>query len=513
MRAVQEQKLRQILKKNSNSRFGKDCKFIRLREYRDFRDAVPITGYQDYEPYVEAMIRGEQHQLTEERVNLLEPTGGTDGASKLIPYTAGLQREFMAGVQPWLADLYANYRSLKNGTSYWSISPLGNWYYWKESAIPIGFEDDSDYFGPLGGILQSIYPVPKQVRGIREMENFRFVTTLLLLRAPGLRLISVWNPSFLTILTDYIDENRELLTKNIRDGMLTWPREEQNLPHLRLSSDRGRASQLSRAFAQSDWTTHVWPRLSLISCWTDGESGRLSGALQRRFPGVPIQGKGLLATEGIVSFPLISAGGSVLAYRSHFYEFVTETGDVLQAHELEPGMSCSPLLTTSGGLYRYKLGDRVSIEGFYRELPVLRFLGRERTSDLVGEKITELFAAGVLNNLFAGDTPDFALLAPLTLDGSYHYGLFYDGGNRPLPRRAELDRLLAENFHYAYARRLGQLQEVEIRPVRGEGNRIFHDFQMKKGKKAGDIKLVRLYLGTDIEDCFPRREEDAHYAD
>src|SRR5207253_83294 len=97
----------------------------------------------------------------------------------------------------------------------------------------------------------------------------------------------------------------------------------------------------------------LWPRLALISCWSDGHAQRAIAAMRTRFPRVELQGKGLLATEGVVSFPLLDAGGSIAAVTSHFLEFVEPNGsDARGVEELETGRTYEVLLTTSGGLYR-----------------------------------------------------------------------------------------------------------------------------------------------------------------
>ena len=63
---------------------------------------------------------------------------------------------------------------------------------------------------------------------------------------------------------------------------------------------------------------------------TDGHAARYVGPLRSYFD-YPIQSKGLLATEGVVSFPLVDRratpflnqhNASALAVTSHFYEFI-----------------------------------------------------------------------------------------------------------------------------------------------------------------------------------------------
>ena len=95
----------------------------------------------------------------------------------------------------------------------------------------------------------------------------------------------------------------------------------------------------------------LWPRLSLLSMWTDAQAAHSVGPACHRFQGVEVQGKGLLATEGVVSLPLFGAPAPVLAVRSHFFEFLDPEHPNARprlAHELEVGRTYSVLLSTSG---------------------------------------------------------------------------------------------------------------------------------------------------------------------
>ncbi len=69
-------------------------------------------------------------------------------------------------------------------------------------------------------------------------------------------------------------------------------------------------------------TKDIWPYLTLISCWTSAYAKTYVSDIMQYFPGVDIQGKGLLATEGIISFPLVGKNGYVLSAQSHFFEFI-----------------------------------------------------------------------------------------------------------------------------------------------------------------------------------------------
>src|SRR5206468_2600321 len=211
---------------------------------------------------------------------------------------------------------------------------------------------------------------------------------------------------------------------------------------------------------------------------------------ERAFPGVEIQPKGLLATEGFVTIPF--AGRWPLAIRSHFFEFLSEDdGSPRFAWELEEGGIYSVVLTTGGGLYRYRLQDRVRVEGFVEKTPSLRFLGKEgHVSDLRGEKLHESFVAGVLARVFgrAGIAPRFAMLAP---DES-GYALYLESERIPAGLAAEIDAELSANPQYRLCRALGQLAPVRLQPVgQGAYGRYLEECR-RRGQRWGDVKPLAL---------------------
>ena len=218
-------------------------------------------------------------------------------------------------------------------------------------------------------------------------------------------------------------------------GTLTWPQvtDIASLPTSELSvrANPERAAYL-RSTGPADLTA-IWPRLSLISCWMDGPSSAYATRLHAQFPQTPMQGKGLLATECFATFPLVNQPGAALSVRSHFFEFIehvestdgsaTDLPTVL-AHQLEQGKTYSLVVTTGGGLYRYRMHDLVEVLGHLHQLPLLRFVGKSnRTADYFGEKLSESFVAAVLAQLCRtiGLNPPFAMLVPYRMSGGFHY--------------------------------------------------------------------------------------------
>src|SRR5439155_20756984 len=141
---------------------------------------------------------GEARVLTADPVLLLEPTSGASGGEKLIPYTAGLRRQFQRGVAAWIADLYWHRPAVRRGRAYWSISPALGPPRRSSGGIPIGFADDAEYLGRLERFaLRRLLVAPPAVARLSDMAAFRYCTLLFLLAAEDLTLVSVWNPTFL----------------------------------------------------------------------------------------------------------------------------------------------------------------------------------------------------------------------------------------------------------------------------------------------------------------------------
>ena len=216
---TQLQLLRDYLARNADSAYGKTHDFGSIRNYDEFARRVPLTDYGDIEPWIERIRRGESDVLTSDTVTHLIPTSGSTGARKLIPFTTGLQCEFNRAISPWIASLYSRHPSVALGTAYWSISPALQIQDAEPSAVPIGFEDDLSYLGGAKKrLVNSVMAVPSELRQVSDMEQFRYLTLLCLLRKRDLRLISIWHPSFLSLLLDALPNCWESLLQDIEQG-------------------------------------------------------------------------------------------------------------------------------------------------------------------------------------------------------------------------------------------------------------------------------------------------------
>ncbi len=508
---AQRDVLRRILGANTTSEFGRDHDFARITQPHEFQQRVAPADYDAFAPLIARMASGEANVLTTEPVKLFEPSSGSTAASKLIPYTAALQREFQRGLAAWIGNLYISQASLMAGPAYWSVTPLTEGKRTTAGGIPIGFASDSDYLGPLGRLVEAVLAVPNGVKQLGEMEAFRYATLRHLLDREGLRLISVWNPTFLTLLLDALVVWWEPLLDDMARGTLTLP---ETVPAA-LAQELRRGLRPAWARAQRlrpldprDPATlaQVWPKLCVVSAWADGPAARFARQLQQRLPHVTLQPKGLLATEALVSLPWGGAPAPVLAVTAHFLEFMDADGRIRLAHELVRGGVYAVIVTTGGGLYRYQLRDQVEVVGHVAATPCIRFLGKgDRVADWFGEKLSEPFVTTVVEQVLAQATivPRFVLFAPADLPDGFAYTLYLEAETVVDCAQAAqaLDAALCANFHYAYCRRLGQLGPARVQRV-VDGAAIYLAVVQQRGVKLGNIKPALLDREPVWDDAF-----------
>lgn len=426
---AQERVLRRIVAAGESSAFGRAHDLRGARSPSAFASRVPLARWDDLAPWIERAASGEPDVLTTSPVTRFEPTSGSTRARKLVPSTPASRAELRRAVGAWVADTYGRDPALARGPAYWSISPTVPAER-TAGGIPVGFDDDASI---LGGWVEAVVRrgLVGPPRGL-DGEAFWGATADALIAARDLTLISVWSPSFGSLLLDAVER-------------------------------RGGAA---------------WPRLRLLSAWADASAAPEVERLRARLPGVAFQAKGLLATEGIVSVPF--GGAHPLALTSHYLELERDDGEVIPLWTARPGDEGCVVLTTGAGLWRYQLRDRIAVTARLRATPTIRFLGRQdRVSDLRGEKLAEPFVAAVL-----ADLPGFALLAP---EGD-RYVLYAEHAVDP----GAIDARLCENPHYRWCRSVGQLGPLGWVRVGPDAGARYVAHKAASGQRWGDVKLPRL---------------------
>lgn len=415
--------------------------------------------------HAQAVVARRRKPTKEEDVILYEPTSGSTGANKLIPYTEQLRREFMRAVNPWMASLYLRHPGLFLCTHYWAISPTTE-VHGADGDARCGFAEDREYLGSLRcRITRTLFPVSDIVRGVRAPASHLRLTALGLLASRRLGIVSVWHPSFFIRILEYMTEHAAELAHALATG--DWDAGFRKAPIRE-------GVRLGERLAARNYAA-VWPHLKVISCWDAAFAKADADRLRQMFPCVEVEGKGLLATEGVVTIPWF--GKRVAAVTSHTLAFETvdpETsepipGTAVGVDRLEVGRRYGVVLTTGNGFTDYRLGDVVECVGFVGRTPRLEFLYRSGgVSDLCGEKLHPAFVGTVISELSERHgAPRFAVLAPNINRAGYT--LWWEPAeDGELPSADELERRLCESYYYANAVELGQIRPAVVKEV-GDG--------------------------------------------
>ncbi|PKL79136.1 MAG: hypothetical protein CVV27_02300 [Candidatus Melainabacteria bacterium HGW-Melainabacteria-1] len=441
-----------------------------IQDYAAFCQ-LPLLSYEDIGPRIEAALTAGQGWLSRRAPVMYEPTSGSSGAAKLIPYTPALLRSFTSLFLCWAHDLLSQGPALKGGRIYFSVSPQFH-------ASGHGLADDSEYLtGPSSWLFKHFTLVPPGIKALSDPEDFFRVLALYLLAAEDLEVISVWSPSYLLAVLDYINGHRQELAEGLLQPTVTAGGRSFVLP---------RARRLKAELLKTEplpWTG-LFPALKLISCWGAGNAQPGFRQLQLLFPRALVQAKGLLATEAPISFPSLKYGAFLPLLTEVFFEFIDAQGQVLFIDQLEHGQSYELVISQASGLLRYRLGDRIQVTGRVGQTPCFDFVARgEAVCDLVGEKLNEAFVATVAAR-FGGN---YLFLVPDPLAACYV--LF---ASAPIDTEAFEAGLMASP-HYHNARQLRQLRPLQGGLLPELAVVIKQFFVQRRQMRLGDIKDRFLY--------------------
>ena len=91
---TQDKVLHYLLKKGERTVWGKKYQYHNIRTYEDYRTRIPISRYEDLQPYFERLLRGENYLLWPEKIEYFSKSSGTtSNKSKYIPVSASALRD------------------------------------------------------------------------------------------------------------------------------------------------------------------------------------------------------------------------------------------------------------------------------------------------------------------------------------------------------------------------------------------------------------------------------------
>ncbi|XP_070553124.1 GH3 domain-containing protein-like [Ptychodera flava] len=401
---AQEKFLAELLSENAKTEYGIRYDFAEVKNKVDYVAQVPLSTYKNYKDYVKKITKGEQRILTEDTVTYLSMTAGTTGAPTVIPTTytslGTYIKEFSVPTNYVVSRDFPSTKKLQKSL----MMTFPNVVSVTEGGLPIGplsgtSSDDSQ----LMWLMQT---TPKAVLGIREESKIIYIHILFALLDKNMcKIVSNFTSTVYTMFVA-LETNWEQLVDDIERGSLEAKsdisldvRQELNT---QLSPRPGRAAELRKEFEKGfdDIARRIWPSLVVIVAGDSGTVGHYGDLIRKKYVrDVPIYSSIYSATEcglGVNLWPLKERSNFVLRTRANFYEFIPIEETVnpdpktLFLDEVEVDEEYEVVVTTVGGLYRYRLGDVIKVTGFYNNCPVVEYrYKRSQSLSVVGENITE----------------------------------------------------------------------------------------------------------------------------
>jgi hypothetical protein len=495
LESVQRARLARWLSAVSRSPEGQKRGIRADWSWEEFVRQMPVTGYGDYAELISNQRERKQSLIIDSPVMRYQPTSGSTSAVKWVPYTKMFLDELDEVITAWVGDLYRQFPGQGQGTHYWSLS----WIPTEMRGQTAGDINDDMKMLSWGKRLLAYLTqsAPQEIALAESSDDSLFATIAYLAADESLGFISVWSPTFGLGLLEQMATWREELAQVLGSGQ--WGARHSHMAGLACPQS-ARAAKLLQGWngqPSAAFFSQLWPQLAVLSAWDTAAAAPWAAKLKALLPHAAFQGKGLWATEGVVTFPF--EGRYPLAYLSHVYEFAdAQDGKILAPWQLREGQDVIPIMTTGSGFARYQMSDVIRVDGYLGQVPCFTFLGRNDGVDLVGEKTSATTAQQVQDQLqMDGALPVTLLALDEARKQSPGYVLLVECTPQA-PREslqqslaAQVEQALQANFHYKLARELGQLQPaacIALPHMRA----IYLDQCRERGMIEGNIKIEPL---------------------
>ncbi len=466
---IQRQVLNKLLERAADTEWGSKYGYASMRNYEDFAAKVPLSTYEELKGYIDRMRRGEKDLLWPGLVKwYAKSSGTTNDKSKFIPVSKdGLHDTHYAGG----ADAV---------TIYLHNNPLSRLFDGK--ALILGGSHASNYNLPhsLVGDLSAIL-----IENINPLVN--------LLRVP---------PKKIALLSDF-EEKRDRIAEiamrqNVTNlsGVPSWMMAVIN----RVLEISGKQS-----------LEQVWPNLEVFFhggvAFTPyrEQYHRLIRSPRMHYMETYNASEGFF---GLQNDPLDPAMLLMLDY-GVFYEFIPldevgkENPQVLPLWAVEPGKNYALVISTSGGLWRYQIGDTLR----FTSVNPYKFVISGRTKCFINAFGEELIVDNAERGLHEACRETGAVVneytaAPVFMDDRgkcrHQWVIEFEKLPADLNHFAEvLDKALQRINSDYEAKRYKDitLQQLEIVVAR---KGLFNDWLKSKGKLGGQHKVPRLSNNREI---------------
>lgn len=318
---VQDEVLRKLMDFSQDTHLGRQYGFRDLPKYEEFRNRVPLVGYEDIAPMIERTRRGEQKLFWPTTIKWFAKSSGTTNAkSKFIPVSNEALEDCHYKSSKDLLCLYLNNNENSQLFTGKSLRLGGS----KEL-----FEDNGSFFGDLSAILIDNMPLWAEYSSTPSNK---------------VSLMGEWETKLEAIIEESIRENVTSLA-----GVPSWM-----LVLLNQVLEKTGKEHLFE----------LWENLEVYFhggvSFTPYRNQYKKLLPRKRFNYYETYN----ASEGFFAIQDRNGSDELLLMLDYgiFYEFIPMNGEgekVIPLWEVQLGVNYALVITTNAGLWRYKIGDTV----------------------------------------------------------------------------------------------------------------------------------------------------------
>ncbi len=463
---VQQEIFEDLIETAKRTEFGKKYDFKNIQSYKDFAMKVPVHDYEQMKPYIEKTMKGVQNVIWPTEIYWFSKSSGTTSSrSKYIPVSQeSLEECHFKGGKDMLSLYVNNYPESKlfSGKSLGIGGSL--------SANPL-LPDGESRVGDISAVIMQNLPI-----------WVRFA------RTPGLEvaLMNDWEAKIEKMAYEIKDEN----VVNI-SGVPTW-----TIVLLQRVLELKKAKHI----------LEVWPNLEVFFHGAVA-FGPYKNLFKELIPSDKMRYMETYnASEGFFGIQDQKDSEELLLMLDYgiFYEFIpmeewdNEDPKVIPLGEVEVGKNYAIVITTNGGLWRYKIGDTVK----FTDIKPYRIKISGRTKHFInafGEEVIVENAEKAIQVAAeeTGSTITNFTAAPVYFEGSKSKGAhewIIEFKNLPADKEKFahlLDQTLREVNSDYDAKRFRDLA-LNAPKIHFVSEGIFAAWMKSRGKLGGQNKVPRL---------------------
>lgn len=503
--------LKYILKLNKDTHFGRNHEFKSINSYKDYKNAVPINEYEDLRSYINQQEKTGEPYLNSQQPVMYAQTSGTTGEPKNIPILKASIESYKQSQSLFSYTQYSYDKEVYSGKLLAIVSPD------IEGTLSTGTP-----YGAISGLIYKSMPtllrysylLPFEIFTISDYDLKYYLICAFALSSENITLIATPNPSTILRLKDIIDTSLENLLQDIESGNLSWIKEIDSEKKQRIISkfkpNKLRASQLRELKKKkgSLIMSDIWPNLRLITTWTSGNCSTLLPSLKAQLSSKSFIGEvGYMSSEfrGTVNLDIRNEI-QVPTLNENFFEFVerdewgSEGPVFLMLHEIELSKDYYIFVTTQNGLYRYFINDIIQVTGKYHNTPTIKFIQKgDGVISLTGEKLYEDQVNIAVLKVINKYNLKIKFYVMVAYSEELKYRLYIQQPFKSVYAQEIEQEISHLNIEYMEKRKSGRLMPLEVICVEKGTAEEFKKYNLDKGQREGQFKLIRLLSDKDCD--------------